>query len=159
MRLSSSWRMPGRTCGSCQQPAAAKQSPRSGSLASAMASRSASPVCGSSGGRNRVALETGWEFRRWADGTVLFAQQLGEACVRRYGEHTWTMHRADLLNLLASALGEDVIQLGSRCTGASQDADKVTLTFATGEPVHADVAIAADGIHSVLREHVTPASF
>jgi len=106
-----------------------------------------------------VALETGWEFRRWADGTVLFAQQLGEACVRRYGEHTWTMHRADLLNLLASALGEDVIQLGSRCTGASQDADKVTLTFATGEPVHADVAIAADGIHSVLREHVTPASF
>src|SRR5215831_5132374 len=106
-----------------------------------------------------VVLETGWEFRRWADGSVLFAQELGEACVRRYGEHTWTMHRADLLNLLASALGEDVIQLGSRCTGAAQDADKVTLTFATGEPVHADVAIAADGIHSVLREHVTPASF
>ena len=31
-----------------------------------------------------VVLETGWEFRRWADGSVLFAQQLGEACARRY---------------------------------------------------------------------------
>ena len=29
-----------------------------------------------------VVLETGWEFRRWADGSVLFAQQLGEACDR-----------------------------------------------------------------------------
>ena len=44
--------------------------------------------------RAGVALEAGWEFRRWADGTVLFVQRLGDACVRRYGEHTWTMHRA-----------------------------------------------------------------
>src|SRR5262249_60090994 len=54
--------------------------------------------------RAGVVLETGWEFRRWADGSVLFAQQLGEACVRRYGEHTWTMHRADLLAVLRSAI-------------------------------------------------------
>src|SRR5215470_13578251 len=47
--------------------------------------------------RAGVALESGWEFRRWADGSVLFAQQLGEVCTRRYGEHTWTMHRTDLL--------------------------------------------------------------
>jgi 2-polyprenyl-6-methoxyphenol hydroxylase-like FAD-dependent oxidoreductase len=40
-----------------------------------------------------VVLETGWEFRRWADGSVLFGQQLGEACARRYGEHTWTMRQ------------------------------------------------------------------
>jgi hypothetical protein len=38
--------------------------------------------------RAGVVLETGWEFRRWADGTILFAQQLGAACARRYGEHT-----------------------------------------------------------------------
>jgi salicylate hydroxylase len=105
-----------------------------------------------------VALETGWEFRRWADGTVLFAQQLGEACVRRYGEHTWTMHRADLLDVLISAIPPDAIELGRQCTGLMQDGDGVTLTFADSDPVHCEAVIAADGIHSVLREHVTAAS-
>jgi salicylate hydroxylase len=105
-----------------------------------------------------VVLETGWEFRRWADGSVLFAQQLGEACARRYGEHTWTMHRADLLEVLRSAIPAEAVRLGRRCTGVSQDADGATLTFGSGGPVRADVVIAADGIHSVLRDHVTTAS-
>jgi salicylate hydroxylase len=104
-----------------------------------------------------VLLETGWEFRRWADGTVLFAQQLGEACARRYGEHTWTMHRADLLDLLRRAVPADAIQLGRRCTGVRQDPGGVTLTFAAGGQVNADIVIGADGIHSVVRNHVTTA--
>ncbi len=105
-----------------------------------------------------VVLETGWEFRRWADGSVLFAQQLGEACARRYGEHTWTMHRADLLAVLRSAIPDEAVKLGRRCAGVTQDADGVTLTFSSGRAVRADVVVAADGIHSVLREHVTTAS-
>jgi len=108
--------------------------------------------------RAGVVLESGWEFRRWADGSVLFAQQLGEVCTRRYGEHTWTMHRTDLLEVLRSAVPEEAIKLGRHCTGAAQDAGGVTLTFSSGGPVHADVVVAADGIHSVLREHVTTAS-
>jgi 2-polyprenyl-6-methoxyphenol hydroxylase-like FAD-dependent oxidoreductase len=108
--------------------------------------------------RAGVVLETGWEFRRWADGSVLFAQQLGEVCTRRYGEHTWTMHRTDLLEVLRAAVPEDAIKLGRRCTGVTQDAAGVTLTFSAGSPVRADVVVAADGIHSVLREHVTTAS-
>ena len=108
--------------------------------------------------RAGVALEAGWEFRRWADGTVLFVQRLGDACVRRYGEHTWTMHRADLLEMLRSAIPDEAVKLGRRCTGVTQDAGGVTLTFSSGAPVRADVVVAADGIHSVLREHVTAAS-
>jgi salicylate hydroxylase len=108
--------------------------------------------------RAGVVLETGWEFRRWADGSVLFAQQLGDACARRYGEHTWTMHRADLLAVLRSAIPDEAVKLSRRCTGVSQDADGVTLTFSSGRPVRADVVVAADGIHSVLRDHVTTAS-
>jgi salicylate hydroxylase len=108
--------------------------------------------------RTGVMLETGWEFRRWADGTVLFAQQLGAACARRYGEHTWTMHRADLLELLFSAVPALAVELGRRCTGVRQDPGGVTLTFAAGGEVTADVVIGADGIHSVVREHVTTAS-
>jgi len=108
--------------------------------------------------RAGVVLESGWEFRRWADGSVLFAQQLGEVCTRRYGEHTWTMHRTDLLEVLRSAVPQEAIKLGRHCTGATQDADGVTLTFSSGDPVRADVVVAADGIHSVLRKHVTTAS-
>jgi len=108
--------------------------------------------------RAGVALQSGWEFRRWADGSVLFTQQLGEVCTRRYGEHTWTMHRTDLLDVLRSAVPDEAVQVGRHCTGATQDADGVTLTFSSGSPVRADVVVAADGIHSVLREHVTTAS-
>ena len=108
--------------------------------------------------RAGVVLESGWEFRRWADGSVLFAQQLGEVCTRRYGEHTWTMHRTDLLVVLSSTVPEEAIKLGRQCTGVTQDADGVTLTFSSGAPVRADVVVAADGIHSVLREQVTTAS-
>jgi salicylate hydroxylase len=108
--------------------------------------------------RAGVALQTGWEFRRWADGSVLFAQPLGAACARQYGEHTWTLHRADLLALLRAALPADAVRLGRRCTGMTQDAGGVTLTFSTGRPVRAEVVVAADGIHSVLREHVSTAS-
>ncbi len=105
-----------------------------------------------------VPLETGWEFRRWADGTVLFAQQLGESCARRYGEYTWTMHRADLLDLLRSAVPPQAVELGRRCTGIAQDSGEVAITFADGGEIRADTVIGADGIHSVVREHVTTAS-
>lgn len=33
-------------------------------------------------------LDTGWEFRRWTDGTVLSSENLTEACEKLYGEHT-----------------------------------------------------------------------
>lgn len=105
-----------------------------------------------------VALEAGWEFRRWADGSVLFSQRLGADCVRRYGEHTWTVHRADLLDVLRSAVPAGAVVLGRRCTGVRQDAAGVTLTFAGGPPARAGVVIGADGIHSVLRGHVTAAT-
>jgi salicylate hydroxylase len=108
--------------------------------------------------RAGVVLETGWEFRRWADGTVLFAQQLGKACARQYGEHTWTMHRADLLDVLRGAVPPGDVELGRRCTGVEQDDDGVALTFADGGQVRADLVIGADGTHSVVREHVTTAS-
>lgn len=108
--------------------------------------------------RAGVVLEAAWEFRRWQDGSVLFAQQVGEECARRYGEHIWTMHRTDLLEVLRSAIPDEAVKLGRHCTGATQDAGGVTLTFSSGGPVRADVVVAADGIHSVLREHVTTAS-
>jgi len=43
-----------------------------------------------------VRLESAWEFRRWKDGRVLFAQPMGAECLRLYGAHCYVAHRADL---------------------------------------------------------------
>ncbi len=51
-----------------------------------------------------VQLDIGWEFRRWLDGTVLSAQDLTAKSARLYGEHTYTVHRADLLDAIKRAV-------------------------------------------------------
>jgi salicylate hydroxylase len=100
--------------------------------------------------RRAVALEVGWEFRRWSDGRVLFAERLGPECVRRYGYHTRMAYRADLLSVLRAAVPEHRVRLGVRCVGIEQDADGVGLRFADGSTAGADAVVGADGIHSVV---------
>lgn len=105
-----------------------------------------------------VTLETGWEFRRWADGRILSAERLVGACERLYGEGTYTVHRADLLAALLGAVPETAIRLGRECTSVDAHADGVELSFADGGRVDADVVIGADGVHSMVRGAVTTPS-
>jgi salicylate hydroxylase len=98
-----------------------------------------------------VRLEAGWEMRRWQDGRVLAHQQLGERCERRYGAPYYAMHRADLLRLLGAGEPDPGVRLGKRCVGIEQDDAAVRLTFGDGSAAEADVAIGADGIHSVVQ--------
>jgi salicylate hydroxylase len=101
-----------------------------------------------------VRLEIGWEFRRWQNGEVLFSQRLDDSAAM-YGEDTWVVHRADLLELLRSAVPAEDLHLGVRAVGVEQDDEGVSLLFADGSSTRADAVIAADGIHSVLRGAVT----
>ncbi|RYY51248.1 MAG: salicylate 1-monooxygenase [Actinomycetales bacterium] len=105
-----------------------------------------------------VRMEVGWEFRRWQDGRVISAEDLDEACERLYGEHTYTMHRADLLDTVRAAVPEEVVRLGARCVGVAQGATGATLTFADGSQDRADLVVGADGVHSVVRGTVTEPS-
>ena len=94
-----------------------------------------------------VTLAVGWEFRRWSDGTVLSAENLEAACTRLYGEETYTVHRADLLDALRSAVPVDAVRLGKRCVGVTLDGGRPAVHFADGEVIEADVVIGADGVH------------
>jgi salicylate hydroxylase len=85
---------------------------------------------------------------------VLFAQRLGAECERRYGEQCYVAHRADLLDVLRSAVPERAIRLGSRCVAVQRRRDDVELTFADGSAATADVVVGADGVHSTVREAV-----
>jgi salicylate hydroxylase len=71
---------------------------------------------------------------------------------------TFGMHRADLVEMLATALPGEVVHTGYRCSGFEQSGDVARVSFANGAVVEGDVVIAADGIHSELQQHVTPPS-
>ncbi len=112
--------------------------------------------------RRAVRLDIGWEFRRWQDGTVLSAEDLAGACERLYGEHTYTAHRADLLDAISSVVPASAIQLGRRCTGLAIRGSRPVLQFEDGQIAEADVVIGADGTHSVVRDALagrTPATY
>lgn len=104
--------------------------------------------------RRAVPLDRGWEFRRWADGRVLSVERLSGVCEELYGERTYTVHRADLLNAVRSAVPDEWIRLGARCTSVDAGPDGVVLRFADGGRVDADVVVGADGVHSVVRRAV-----
>ncbi|MGH3389088.1 MAG: FAD-dependent monooxygenase [Actinomadura sp.] len=102
-----------------------------------------------------VPLEWGWEFRRWENGTVLSVERLGGVCERLYGERTYVVHRADLLAAIGSAVPEEWVRLGARCTTVEAWPDGAMLHFANGSRVRADVVVGADGVHSVVRDLLT----
>jgi 2-polyprenyl-6-methoxyphenol hydroxylase-like FAD-dependent oxidoreductase len=108
--------------------------------------------------KRAVQLEVGWEFRRWADGTVLSAEDLAASCEEMYGEHTYTAHRADLLSAIASKVPADTIQLGHKAVSLERRGDALRLIFADRASVEADVLIGADGVHSTVRDTLFGAS-
>ncbi|MEX5304706.1 FAD-dependent monooxygenase [Kocuria sp. CPCC 205258] len=101
-----------------------------------------------------VALEVGWEFRRWEDGEVLSAEQLTGRCEELYGEQTYVAHRADLLEAVKAAVPAEWLRLGKRCVEVTERDEDVLLRFEDGSTATADLVIGADGVHSVVRAAV-----
>ena len=97
------------------------------------------------------------DSRDWRTGALLGRVPLGEEAVSRWGAPFYHLHRADLHDALRAALGEGQITLDARCVAVKQDETTVTARFAGGWEVSGDLLIGADGIHSVVREHVAQA--
>src|SRR5689334_6590839 len=104
----------------------------------------------------RLGARVGAESRYFRhDGTPIAPVQVTDSSG---WNATFGMHRADLIELLAAGLPVGVVHTGHRCTGFSQTADVPKISFANGVTAEADVVIATDGIHSELRQYVTPPS-
>lgn len=89
--------------------------------------------------------------QHWKSGDVLLEFERGPELTRRYGAGYYHVHRADLHRMLTDALAKaapGAIRLNHRLVEATPDG---ALRFASGETVHADVVIGADGVRSVLR--------
>ncbi|UQA97262.1 FAD-dependent monooxygenase [Streptomyces halobius] len=102
--------------------------------------------------RSLAVEPVGMEFRRWADSSVISRGLLGAHCEQRYGAPYYALHRADLHRVLVEALPAGTIRLDARCVDFREGPEGVVLRFADGTEAAADVAVGADGIHSVLRQ-------
>jgi len=82
---------------------------------------------------------------------------LGDAARRRWGAAYVTLHRADLVAILAEALeqaGPGALNLGTELATIDNRADGVAVTTASGETLTANLLIGADGVRSAVRAHL-----
>ena len=93
-----------------------------------------------------------WEYRDMETGIAQVSWPLGREAATRYGAPLYNVHRADLIQLLVDALPKEAIRFNSKCADIGQDNDTAWIKLESGEVLHADVIIGADGIHSVVRE-------
>ena len=90
--------------------------------------------------------------RVWDSGEVTSDLPLGDDVEAKFGAPYFFLHRGDLHAAIASVTPAGVVELNRKLVGFKQNAGGVTLTFADGTHASADALIAADGVHSLVRE-------
>src|SRR5437016_5476223 len=89
--------------------------------------------------------------RRWQDGRTLQRAPLNPLCEELYGAPHITIHRADLLAVIASGFPRERIHLGHRLVGLEGDSDGTEAWFENGARITPEILVGADGIHSAVR--------
>jgi salicylate hydroxylase len=103
----------------------------------------------------RIAVEPSERIAlNWNDASERNRIQLRGVAPVRFGAPFLTAHRADLLRVLRQNLDSRMIHLGLTCTGVETVRNGAVAHFADGSSVEADIVIGADGIRSVVREHL-----
>jgi salicylate hydroxylase len=93
----------------------------------------------------------GTHQRRWQDGRTLQRAPLNPLCEELYGAPHMTLHRADLLGVIAAGFPAQHIHLGHRLIGLADRGGRVEAWFENGVRITADAVVGADGIHSAVR--------
>ena len=95
-------------------------------------------------------------YRSWQDGRRIAAHPVRQGLLyqERFGAPYFGIHRADLQRILHAALGSEGLHLGHRLQRIVDGAGCITLEFANGQSVQADLVVGADGVRSAVREWV-----
>jgi 6-hydroxynicotinate 3-monooxygenase len=96
-----------------------------------------------------------WNNRQFDSGEVSFDMIFGEQAEARYGAPYLLGHRGDLHSALASVVPNELIHLDHRVVGTDEGSDRdVTLSFANGKSIRVDAVVAADGVHSFVKQQL-----
>jgi salicylate hydroxylase len=90
-------------------------------------------------------------LRNWKTGHIIAKTPRRSAQYARFGATGCTLHRADLLDVLATGLPSEMVKLGARCVSVELTDGVAAARFKDGSEVEADIIIGADGIHSAVR--------
>jgi salicylate hydroxylase len=107
-------------------------------------------------GLEQRAAEVGFEpgahvIRNWKTSQVLARTPYKGVLTEIFGAAYYGYHRADLHDILRSAVPQEAIRLSARCTAVRTEGDQAVVTLADGSELAADAVIGADGIHSAVR--------
>jgi salicylate hydroxylase len=97
----------------------------------------------------------GWSARRLAK------LPLGDWLARRHGAPYWTVHRADLHDVLSAAVAEQsniAVRFGFALASVRASADGVEATSASGEHESGQALVGADGLWSAVRPLIVPSA-
>ncbi len=98
-----------------------------------------------------------FEFRRFNTGELLHRIPLGDAHREKHGAAYYQMHRRDLHDALVQALravAPDSVRLDATVRQVNEDTDAAEVELVSGERLRADLVVGADGVKSVVRQHV-----
>lgn len=107
-------------------------------------------------GLEKRAAEVGFEpnahvVRNWNDSAVLAYTPYKGVLSNVFGAAYYGYHRADLHEILRSAVPSDAIRLSAKCVGVREEGDQAVVMLADGTELKADAVVGADGIHSAVR--------
>jgi len=74
--------------------------------------------------------------------------------IERVGQRPYPVARAALQEMLIDAFGREKVRFGAKLVRLTDHEDRVTACFEDGTVATGDLLVAADGTHSITREHV-----
>ena len=105
--------------------------------------------------REKAFSPRSWNNREFDTGEVRFDMIFGESAEERWQAPYLLGHRGDLHEALASAVPSQAIHLDHKLIGIEHTVGGgVRLTFANGAVVEADAVVAADGVHSFVKDRL-----
>lgn len=95
-------------------------------------------------------------YRGWRDDARIAAHPVAKngAYRARFGAPYLGIHRADLQRALSAAVDADALHLDHRLVGIAEHGVAMRLDFGGGRVVEADLVVGADGVRSMVRDHV-----
>jgi salicylate hydroxylase/6-hydroxynicotinate 3-monooxygenase len=102
--------------------------------------------------RREAFYPRSWNNKDWQTGQVRFDQVFGPSAEEKYGAPYLLAHRGDLHAALLSVVPDEHLRLDHKVVGLDDRGESVRLTFASGSIAEHDGVVAADGVHSTVKD-------